>query len=74
MPTVRDISPRADISDGECRAEEQPAFQGLRWMKPEARRQLAASPGGTLFEFGGSLIDMICQIPDVDGLPANGVS
>ena len=31
-------------------------------MDPESRRQLAAYPGGTLFEYGGYLIDMIFTI------------
>lgn len=31
-------------------------------MTPASRRQLAGYPGGTLFEFGGYLIDMIYQV------------
>jgi len=31
-------------------------------MSPESRRQLAEYPGGTLFEFGGYLIDMIFKM------------
>lgn len=31
-------------------------------MSPESRRQLADYPGGTLFEFGGYLIDMIFKV------------
>lgn len=58
-------------------------------LTPEARRQLVAYPGGTLFEYGGYLIDMIYQIlgpaekvvgftrhtgPAVDGLADNGLA
>jgi predicted dehydrogenase len=31
-------------------------------MPPQSRRELAAYPGGTLFEFGGYLIDMIFKV------------
>ena len=31
-------------------------------MPPQSRRELAAYPGGTLFEFGGYLIDMIFKL------------
>lgn len=33
-----------------------------KMMPPESRRDLAAYPGGTLFEFGGYLIDMIFKM------------
>ena len=31
-------------------------------LSPQSRRDLAAYPGGTLFEFGGYLVDMIFQV------------
>lgn len=33
-----------------------------KMMTPESRRQLAGYPGGTLFEFGGYLLDMIFKV------------